>query len=100
MDVDEEFDGVQSDVGSEDDYQEAVTPSPDASPSPPLSALNGAPVRPHHHHQSRHPRSVIDMVVDPVSYTQLEKGPTATKYKGVTVEDALLLLSFHKHVVR
>jgi hypothetical protein len=100
VDVDEEYDGVQSDAGSEDEYQEAVTPSPDASPSPSLSAVDGASTRPYHHHQSRRPRDVIDMVVDPVSYTQLEKGHTATKFTGVKVEDALLLLSFHKHVVR
>lgn len=98
MDVDEEYDGVQSDVGSEDEYQEAVTPSPDASPSPPLSTIKAASAKSHHHHQSHHPRDVIDMVVDPVSYTQSEKG-TATEL-GVKVEDALLLLSFHKHVKR
>lgn len=93
MDIDE-YDGVQSDVGSEDEYQEAVTPSPDASPSPPLVTMKAVSARSHHLHQSGHPREVIDMVVDPVSYAQLEKATD----RGVKMEDALLLLSFHRHV--
>lgn len=93
MDV-EEYDDVHSDAGSEDEHQEAVTPSPGASPSP--AAFNSTSARPHH--ESRRPRDGVGMVLDPVSYAQLEK-VTASNFTGVKVEDALLLLSFHKHVV-
>ena len=66
-----------SDVGSEEDYQEAVTPSPDASPPP---------------HRE------VKLDISPLSYAELEK--ETTKFRtGVKVEDALLLLSFHHHVV-
>jgi hypothetical protein len=92
MDVDEQYDDVHSDAGSEDEHQEAVTPSPDASPPP--ATFNATSARPHH--ESR-PRDGEGMV-DPVSYAQLEK-VTASNFTGVKVEDALLLLSFHKHVV-
>jgi hypothetical protein len=96
MDVDEQYDDdVHSDVGSEDEHQEAVTPSPNASPSPPAS-FDGTSGR--SRHESRRPRDSVGMVVDPVSYAQLEK-VTTSNFTGVKVEDALLLLSFHKHVV-
>lgn len=66
-----------SDVGSEEEYQEAVTPSPDASPPP---------------HRE------VKLDVGPLPYAELEK--ETTKFRtGVKVEDALLLLSFHHHVV-
>jgi hypothetical protein len=93
MDVDE-YDDVHSDAGSEDEHQEAVTPSPNASPSPPVT-FDAASVRPHH--ESRRPRDSVGMVVDPVPYAQLEK-VTTSNFTGVKVEDALLLLSFHKHI--
>jgi hypothetical protein len=90
MDVDEQYDDAQSDAGSEDEHQEAVTPSPDASPPPAtFNAVSASP-----HHESRRPRDAVRMVLDPVSYSELEK----VTYTGVKVEDALLLLSFHKHV--
>jgi hypothetical protein len=95
MDVDEHYDDVHSDAGSEDEHQEAVTPSPNASPSPPAT-FDVTSARPHH--DSRRPRDGVGMVVDPVSYAQLEK-VTTSNCTGVKVEDALLLLSFHKHVV-
>jgi hypothetical protein len=94
MDVDEQYDDDDghSDIGSEDEHQEAVTPSPNASPSPP-APFHAASARPHH--ESRRARDGVDMVVDPVSYEKV----TPSNFTGVKVEDALLLLSFHKHVV-
>lgn len=94
MDVDDEYDDVHSDAGSEDEHQEAVTPSPNASPSP-HPTFDATSVRPHH--ESRRPRDAVGVVVDPTSYTHLEK-VTPSNCAGVKVEDALLLLSFHKHV--
>lgn len=84
MDVDEDYDDdVHSDLGSEDEHEEAVTPSPDASPAPGLAK----------HHRN------MGMGRDAVPYAQLGKLPPAAKCGGVKIEDALLLLSFHKHVV-
>jgi len=94
MEVDEQSDDPQSDAGSEDEHQEAVTPSPNASPSPPAS-FNATSIRPRH--ESRRSRDAVGMVVDPVSYAELEK-VTTSSFTGVKVEDALLLLSFHKQV--
>jgi hypothetical protein len=94
MDVEDQYDDAHSDIGSEDEHQEAVTPSPDASPSP--VTFDTTPAR--SRHESRRPRDGVSMVVDPVSYAQLDK-VTASNFTGVKVEDALLLLSFHKHVV-
>ncbi|KAF8624219.1 hypothetical protein AX15_005985 [Amanita polypyramis BW_CC] len=64
-----------SDVISDEDYPEAVTPSPE--PQPPVSATlkPGLP-----------------------SYPGLDKLSMA-QYHGVKIEDALLLLSFHQHAV-
>lgn len=76
MDVDEDYD-ARSDAGSE----EVVTPSPDTSPAPAL-------------------RSDMRVLPDSVSYAQLGKLPPPTSKCGsVKIEDALLLLSFHKTVV-
>jgi hypothetical protein len=85
MDLDGDEDDGRSDMGSEDDYEEAVTPSPESSPSPP--PFTPAPV-------SRRSQSVsVSMSIDPASYADVEK------FSGVRVEDALLLLSFHQHGV-
>ncbi|KAF7972174.1 hypothetical protein HWV62_18748 [Athelia sp. TMB] len=82
MDVDEDYD-AHSDAGSEDEHEEAVTPSPDASPAPGL-------LKQHIN---------MGMIPDTLPYAQLGKLPPASKCGGVKIEDALLLLSFHKHVV-
>lgn len=87
MDVD---DNSPSDAGSEEDFQEAVTPSPDGSPAPAPPKLSGQG-----HHRPSRTRDVMDMVVD---YSPIPKMPNS-HCTGVKVEDALLLLSFHKHVV-
>ncbi|CAL1694380.1 unnamed protein product [Somion occarium] len=86
-----------SDMGSEEDYQEAVTPPSEASPLPPY-----ARTVPHEskreivHHPS--PRE-ISLSVDALTYAEMEKA-TAKFQTGVRVEDALLLLSFHHNLVR
>jgi hypothetical protein len=80
-----------SDAGTDDEeYQEAVTPSPEPSPipHPPTTVL---PTRPH----QIEVRSGINL--SPIDYDRLEKIPG--RLSGVKVEDALLLLGFHHHIV-
>jgi hypothetical protein len=96
-DNDFELQGAQSDVGSEDDYQEAVTPPPESivavtTASGPISSTSSS--------SSRISISQLTVAaVDSASLTELE-GLSLTQYSGVKIEDALLLLSFHQHVVR
>jgi Homeodomain len=75
--------GGLSDMGSDDEYQEAVTPSPEPSPPPPAHPPipSAVPIR-------LHP------VVNPVSYPELDKA-SAARFSGIKLDDALLLLSFH-----
>ncbi|OBZ79671.1 hypothetical protein A0H81_01288 [Grifola frondosa] len=75
-----------SDMSSDEELQEAVTPSPVSSPPPPAMSR---PI-------TNTFRNIL--AVDPLSYAELEKA-TARFHTGVRVEDALLLLSFHHHVV-
>ena len=87
---------VHSDIGSDDEYQEAVTPPLGSSPSPSpkpsfVPAPFIAPPAPHHVAVG------AGMDIDPVKYAELQKIPG--RISGVKVEDALLLLSFHHHVV-
>lgn len=81
-----------SDAGSDDEeYQEAVTPSPEPSPLPrPRTTVMPTP-RPH----QIDVRSGINL--SPIDYDRLEKIPG--RLSGVKVEDALLLLGFHHHIV-
>jgi len=84
MDLDDyDMHNAHSDNGSEDDYQEAVTPSPEHSPSPPPASV---------HTRNDYPplEALYPVQVDKVS---------ARHYSGAKIEDALLLLSFHNHVV-
>ncbi len=92
--IDDDYDmhPVASDIGSDDDFQEVLTPSPGNSPSPPpvataerIASSPGVRTMPNN--------TVIDR-----DFTELEK-ISATRYSGIKVEDALLLLSFHRHVV-
>ena len=85
-----------SDVGSDDEYQEAVTPSPESSPAPP--SIVPATHSSKRAHAAQSPSS-ISLTVDALSYAEMEKA-TAKYHTGVKVEDALLLLSFHHNVVR
>jgi hypothetical protein len=82
-----------SDAGTDDEeYQEALTPSPEPSPlpHPPTTLLRTS--RPH----QMDVRGGIN--ISPIEYDRLEKIPG--RLSGVRVEDALLLLSFHHHIVR
>jgi hypothetical protein len=81
-----------SDAGTDDEeYQEAVTPSPEPSPvpHPPTTVMSTS--RPH----QIDVRAGIN--ISPIDYNRLEKIPG--RLSGVKVEDALLLLGFHHHIV-
>lgn len=92
--IDDDYDmqPVTSDIGSDDDYQEALTPSPDNSPSP-VPGTNATTTLPTV--GSMHGHNIFP---DSAYYAELEK-VSATQYSGIKIEDALLLLSFHHHVV-
>lgn len=85
-----------SDMASEEDSQEAVTPSPASSPYPAFPFHGQPPQKPAHTPQ---PRKDISVAVGSLSYSEMEKA-SAQVDTGVKVEDALLLLSFHHNVVR
>lgn len=80
---------AHSDNGSEDEYQEAVTPSPGTSPSPPPTTSVDSSRTPDY---SRFERRNSPY---PVQFGKV----TENQFSGVKVEDALLLLSFHHHIV-
>lgn len=81
-----------SDAGTDDEeYQEAVTPSPEPSPLPHPSTTLLPTSRPH----QIDVRGGIN--ISPIDYDRLEKIPG--RLSGVKVEDALLLLGFHHHIV-
>lgn len=92
--IDDDYDmqPVASDIGSDDDYQEVLTPSPNNSPSP-APATDATAALPTVGGVSSH-----NTVPDTAYYAELEK-VSATRYSGIKIEDALLLLSFHHHVV-
>lgn len=99
----------EMDERSEDEFQEAVTPFTDVSSSPPPNKRS----RPHLPvHDGTEPMDVG--LVEPSAFQDLRKvvgmapvggpsdydlGMNAMTCSGVKVEDALLLLSFHQHVV-
>ncbi|GBE77533.1 hypothetical protein BKA93DRAFT_732421 [Sparassis latifolia] len=72
-----------SDMGSEEEYQEAVTP--ESSPPPSAYPPSAPRIR------------ELQIAVDALAYAETEKASTRLD-TGVKVEDALLLLSFHQHV--
>ncbi|KAF9531867.1 homeobox domain-containing protein [Crepidotus variabilis] len=74
---------------SEDEYQEAVTPPPEPSPSPP----------PVFSHTSRS-HGKLDLLLNHIPpRLEIEK-PSVERFPGIKMEDALLLLSFHRHIVQ
>jgi len=88
MDLDDYDIHHHSDNGSEDDYQEAVTPSPERSPSPPPAAISNPPMNYSNKMDSlNHPYPV-----------QIDKVSTR-RFSEISVADAELLLIFHRHVV-
>jgi hypothetical protein len=72
-----DLDGEDYDAGSEEEYQEAVTPPPELFHSP----------------RRFSPARVSPADLDPASYSHLDK----SAYPGVRIEDAILLLSFALH---
>lgn len=86
---DYDMQGIHSDIGSEDECQEPVTPPPEPTRAlPPTSASS-----------SRITISQLTLSNEPVSYAEPAKNPTAQYSPGIKIEDALLLLSFHHHIV-
>jgi hypothetical protein len=81
--------GIHSDIGSEDEYQEPVTPPPELTPAPPSTPASS----------SRITISQLTLSNEPASYAELEKISTTQYSPGIKIEDALLLLSFHHHIV-
>lgn len=87
MDADDDVHHPHSDIGSEDEFQEAVTPPSGQSPSPPPSITN-----------SRSGLSPSENFHHLLSHAEIDKA-WIEQYSGIKVEDALLLLSFHQHIV-
>lgn len=83
---------IHSDMGSEDEFQEAVTPPPEPASALP-AASTATPAS-----SSHITISELTVSIDPASYAELEK-VSAIRYSGIKIEDALLLLSFHQHIV-
>lgn len=99
----------EMDERSEEEYQEAVTPFTDVSSSPPPNK------RPRSHLPVPDGIEPMDVGLEPSAFQEFRKvvgmapvsgssdydlGMKAVTYSGVKIEDALLLLSFHKHVVQ
>ncbi|KAF8807943.1 homeobox-domain-containing protein [Phlegmacium glaucopus] len=77
-----------SDIGSEDEFQEAVTPS-EHSPSPPPPSVTN----------SRSGLSPSENFHHLLCHAEIDQA-WVEQYSGIKVEDALLLLSFHRHIVQ
>ncbi|TFK87591.1 homeobox-domain-containing protein [Polyporus arcularius HHB13444] len=88
----------QSDVCSDEDYPEAVTPSPQSSPPPSAVASTSSLALPlaHHPHARETKASIQRYPLEYARYGNEKKAlPTpAVLSSGVKMEDALLLLSF------
>ncbi|KAH7927244.1 hypothetical protein BV22DRAFT_1111180 [Leucogyrophana mollusca] len=112
-------DDMDMDERSEDEYQEAVTPSPGLSPSPPPAKRfrSHIPLPMARSDGSMGVESMGVGLIEPAAFSELEKavgmsnvrpasdvslsvsGVGGVTYSGVRIEDALLLLSFHQHAV-
>ncbi|KAJ4002185.1 homeodomain transcription factor [Lentinula boryana] len=81
--------GSVSDAGSDDEYEEAVTPSSESSRSPPpLARLPSSQVN---------LSNLTSAALESATIAEMDK----VSYKsGIKVEDALLLLTFHHQVVQ
>jgi len=77
---------------SEDEYQEAVTPPLDLSPSPPPQAVSSR-------RTSADSRLEI-LLTRHVPYAMEIDKASVERFPGIKMEDALLLLSFHHHIVQ
>ncbi|KAG9222388.1 hypothetical protein CCMSSC00406_0002723 [Pleurotus cornucopiae] len=96
---------ASDDGASDEDFEEAVTPSPDPSPSPPsptdipmpmpISMPMQLPSPPNHGHTHAHVD--LRMVLDQTYPSEMDN--KSAHSSNVTIEDALLLLSFHQRAV-
>ncbi|KAG5645355.1 hypothetical protein DXG03_006417 [Asterophora parasitica] len=83
---------IHSDIGSEDEFQEAVTPPPESAPPLPTSTPVSS--------SSRMAISELTSTITPEPYAELEKvSVTQTQYPAIKLEDALLLMNFYQHIV-
>ena len=89
----------QSELGSDEELPEAVTPSPESSPPPPTVASTSSLALPLTHLHARETKASINRYA--LEYAQYESEKTAPELEdsGVKMEDALLLLSFHHGTV-
>ncbi|KAI0690755.1 hypothetical protein BC835DRAFT_164069 [Cytidiella melzeri] len=90
-------DSRSSDMASEEDVQEAVTPSPASSPRPAFPIIAQHPRKPTPVPQIR--RDSSSLAVNGLAHSDTEK-PSAPLHTGVKFEDALLLLSFSHNTAR
>ncbi|OAX42103.1 hypothetical protein K503DRAFT_854204 [Rhizopogon vinicolor AM-OR11-026] len=116
MDLDDE-DTMEFDVDerSEEDFQEAVTPGMSPSPPPQKRIRTHVPIPVPRGAGNIGVESMGMGLIEPAAFRELEMavgmsaGPSeyvgtdtsmhTTTYSGVKIEDALLLLSFHQHIV-
>jgi hypothetical protein len=76
---------------SEDEYPEAVTPPPEPSLSPLPAALSS---------QAMSTDVKLEMLLSHLPYPiEIDKA-SVERFPGIRMEDALLLLSFHHHIVQ
>jgi hypothetical protein len=81
---------VHSIDNSEDEYPEAVTPPPEASPSPPPATVS----------QPINADVNLEMLLRHLPYpVEIDKA-SVERFPGIRMEDALLLLSFHHHIMQ
>ncbi|KAG6332337.1 hypothetical protein ID866_6755 [Astraeus odoratus] len=116
MDLDyEDLIDHEMDDWSEEECQEAVTPSSGVSLSPPPAKRSRPPIPVHRGMGGMGVESMGVGLIEPGAFQELEKavatvggssdyaldpGMNTAIHNGVKVEDALLLLSFHQHVVQ
>lgn len=117
MDLDyEDLMDRELDDWSEEEFQEAVTPSSGVSLSPPPAKRPRPHLSAHRRMGNMTVESMGVGLIEPGAFQELEKavgmstvgatsddaldsGMNAVTGTGVKIEDALLLLSFHQHVV-
>ncbi|PIL31395.1 transcription factor [Ganoderma sinense ZZ0214-1] len=87
----------QSELGSDEEFPEAVTPSPESSPPPPTVASTSSLALPLAH--ARETKASISRYALEYAQYESEKAAPALEDSGVKMEDALLLLSFHHGTV-
>ena len=89
----------QSELGSDEELPEAVTPSPESSPPPPTVASTSSLALPLVHPHARETKASINRYAFEYAQYENEKAAPELEDSGVKMEDALLLLSFHHGTV-